>query len=789
MVPGAAGKSRRYPSRSAYWRDVWQIPCLGLGIGCLLASLWFFHGPAAEGHSPQARYQLILDTLDAGQAEEARKLYQDLQGSIRTLGEGAVANLEGCLLLADAVKLYPLPVKSSDGREVYARAKAAFIRAQQGKQPSARLGYRLALAELGAGTITQSNLDALERSLEANTQDRTEGLRLLSQLRMVAQPVDPLGALRAVDLQLGLTSAEKQAALRLQKAMLLAGLERWPEISKTVAGISHDANEYPQALQWQARAAYEMKQWGEAARLWALVPPREMTATSLYFAGYCQQQLHNPVEARKHWERVWREHLATSEAIAAQAALADLAIEQARWHDAIRAMTTLLASRKPESGFHGLLTVQGLQEKTADLADRMIKLRRWEDLRLLSEAAVPWDFGGKPYDWLSQAWHELAEPVAGTTETLPAAIKAYAQAADYAWKAAQRMPLEDKQRLLLLAGQDAIKARSFQLAQKALGELLALGPNDQLKPRVLLGLADTLTEQRQYLLAADRLREAILLPGPHEATARLKLAHLLILDDKLSLEAGKQLEAAAGLIIRPDSGPDARTACHRWAAYLCDMVYNKKSNQLLQAINACDRALRLATPHPEAAQTRYLLAELLLADARPASQVLQSQSHEELLRKQAEQLWQACQHFQQAAEELRSPDVIIKSTQTRDAHIRYARFGQADCWFQLGMLRPFAPSHVPNADVCWQRAGEIYRSLSEQSSHRVDALLAHVFLSECQDKQGQRREMEETLRNAEQLLAQMTDDELKVRTRIDPLARSQWEAMLQKRLTVVRGMP
>jgi cell division protein FtsB len=71
----------------------------------------------------------------------------------------------------------------------------------------------------------------------------------------------------------------------------------------------------------------------------------------------------------------------------------------------------------------------------------------------------------------------------------------------------------------------------------------------------------------------------------------------------------------------------------------------------------------------------------------------------------------------------------------------------------------------------------------------VDALLAHVLLSECQDKQGQRREMEETLRNAEQLLGQMTDDELKVRTRIEPLARSQWEAMLQKRLTVVRGMP
>jgi tetratricopeptide (TPR) repeat protein len=351
------------------------------------------------------------------------------------------------------------------------------------------------------------------------------------------------------------------------------------------------------------------------------------------------------------------------------------------------------------------------------------------------------------------------------------------------------MPLEDKPRLLLLAGQDAIKAKSFQLAQKALGELLTLGPNESLKHRVLLGLAETLTEQKQYTLAAERLREAILLPGPHEATARLRLAHLLILDDKLSPEAGKQLSAAAALVIRPDSGPDARTACHRWAAYQCDMVYHKKSNQLLEAIDACDRALRLAMPHPEGAQTRYLLAELLLADARPASQELQSQSQPELLKKQAEQLWQACQHFQQAAEELRSPDVIIKSTQTPDAHIRYARFGQADCWFLLGQLRPFAPSTTPSADMCWQRASDIYRALSEQKNHRVDALLACVLLSECHEKRGQPREMEETLRNAEQLLQQMTDEELKTRTRIEPLARSQWEAMLQKRLTLARGMP
>jgi tetratricopeptide (TPR) repeat protein len=789
MAAGAVGRTRRYPSRAAYWRDVWQIPCFLLGLACLACSLWYYFGPASYGTSPRARYQSVLDALDSGNLDLARGLYQTQQASIRTLGDGDIAYLEGSMLLADARKLWPLPLKAGDGRDLYARAKAALIKAQQHKLNNSRLFYRLSLADIGATAITPQTLDALEQSLDINTADRPEGWRLLVQLRQNLQPTDVSGAMRAVDLLLGITPAEQQSELRLKKAILLAQLERWTDIPRTLAGLSHDAAEYPQALQWQARAAYELKQWGEAARLWALVPPREMTANSLYFAGYCQQQLHNTNEARKLWERVWREHLATNEAIAAQAALAEMAMEQARWHDAIRAMTTLLASRKPTTGLHGLLTVQGLHEKTAELAEKMISLRRWEDLRMLGEAAIPWEFAGKPYDWLSLAWHELAEPVAGSKETLPAATKAYAQAADYAWRAAQLMPLEDKPRLLLLSGQDAIKAKSFQLAQKALGELLALGPRDDLKPRVLLGLAETLTEQKQFTLAAERLREAILIPGSHEATARLRLAHLLILDDKLSPEAGKQLSAAAALAIQPNSGPDARTACHRWAAYQCDLVYHKKSNQLLEAIDACDRALRLATPHPEAAQTRYLLAELLLADARPSSVEIQAQSQPELLKKQAEQLWQACQHFQQAAEELRSPDVIIKSTQTPDAHIRYARFGQADCWVLLGQLRPFAPSGTPNADTCWQKAGDIYRVLSEQKNHRVDALWAHVLLSECLEKRGQPREMEESLRNAEQLLQQMTDEELKSRTRLDPLARSQWEAMLHRRLTLARGLP
>lgn len=777
--------------RSPRWRELWQIPCLCLGLAACLASFTFFHGSRLVGPSTYEQYQTVLRAIDQQDLTQARALFQKLPATSE-LSPSDRAYLEGSLLLADALQAFPLPVSQSDAQEAFTRARAALeqVMLLNPKAVPPRLHYRLAVAQIGSTTLlTVQAVDTLEHALEVNTVDRLVGYALVKRLRLLLSPTDHLGAMRALDLQLSLCEGEAQYPLRLEKAKLLAQLERWGDITKVVSPIPVDATEYSQAIQWQAKAASQQKQWGEAVRLWARCVPRELTALSLLEFGHCQLQLKNHGEAKLLWERVWKEHLATPEAVAAQCRLVELAQAQARYHDATTGIVALLSTRQSADYANTYVTLPQLTTLVTSLAERMITLRRWDDLRQLGEASLRWPFAGHAYDWLSQAWFASADPSATTTSVTPASSKAYAQAADYAWKAALALPASEKPRLLLAAGQSALLGKNYALAQKALGELLSLNPEAKLRPVVLIGLAETLQSQKQYVLAADRLREALMLPGHHEAQARLRLAYLLLLDDALHPEAGKQLESAAALVNRPESGPEARTACHRWATYLYSAVFTQKSHQILQAIQACEKALQFASPHPEAAQTKYLLAELLLADSQPSSPLTQSLSNDELLRKQAQQLWQACQYFQQAAEEFTKPDAIVSSTQQKEVFIRYAQFGQAECWFQLGSLRAFAPSAVPSADGCWQRAGNLYQILAEGSALRVEVLKAYLELSKCQEKRGLFAEMNETLRDAQQQLQQVKDEDLAMRSRFSVLTRSQWERVLKSTTVTDRGQP
>ncbi|HMO36736.1 MAG TPA: hypothetical protein PKA06_11895, partial [Gemmatales bacterium] len=372
----------------------------------------------------------------------------------------------------------------------------------------------------------------------------------------------------------------------------------------------------------------------------------------------------------------------------------------------------------------------------------------------------------------------------------PAATKAYAQAAEFAWKAAQQYQGAEKKALLLLAGQDALQANNYQQAQQAFAELLTMPLDSRQKPQVLIGLAESLILQKQYRFAVDRLREALVIPGNHEAAARLQLARVLLLLDKNDVEAGKQLEQAAALVIRPESGDEARTACHQWAAYLSSEYFDKPTPQNLRAARgACEKALQFAEMHRFAAQTRYLLAELLLAESKPLVEQVASIGFD-LLQEKQQELWKACQFFQQAAEELKQPAAMVMSNEHKDAFIRRALFGQAECWFYLGSVRPILVTNIPSAEVCWQRAAELYQAQVESSSNRVERLYAYWRLSQCQEKRGLFAEMKETLNDAYQQLQSMSDAELELASsRVTRLTRSQWEAYLRPRHLTDRGQP
>lgn len=788
MLPASTKDRRsRRTARSPRWRDLWQIPCLCMGLIACLGATWHFHGADWFGNREQQQAQQVLELLDQGRLADAQHLYRELL-RLKQLDDSILQPyLEGCLTLADALRLHPLPSRSKEAREAYLKARELFqqILTQKTKDVPQRLHYRLALAALGASELTPVALDTIEQSLDANVTDRAEGLELLARLRQQLSPPDTIGALRALDMKLSQSQGTASPKLLLWKADLLAQLSRWAEIGKTVANIAPESAAYSQSLHWQALAAFEQEYWGESVRLWGMMPPRELNAQALLCYGEAQLQMKSPIEARQLWERLWREHLQSPEAVVAQSRLAALAQQQDRWHDAVQVMTALLSTRKATDYQSKYLSLKQLGGKVEELAKQLQQRHRWDDLRHLGEVSLAWSFEGKAERWLSQAWHGIAIQ----SEASPVANKAFGQAADFAWKAAQLANEVDKPALLLLAGEDALKGRSFQQAQKAFAELLSLKPDQKYLPRVLMGLADTLTEQKQYLFAADRLREAIPIAGNLEAAARLKLAHVLLQIDKNSVEVGKQLEQAAGLVVRPDSGEEAKSACHQYATYLVGEYFDRRSNQIAPARDACERALKRVPQHQLAAQTKYWLAELQLAESRQIMETGKTDSFEELQSKHL-QLWQACQHFKQAAEELRAPTAIVMSKESKDTVIRNARFGQAECWFLLGSQRPVSEASIPSAEVCLQQSAEIYQSLVETSSNRVDKLYAYWKLSKCQEKRGMYTEMKETLSDAYQQLQNMSDSELQVPSaRFPNLSRSQWEACLRSAAISDRGSP
>jgi tetratricopeptide (TPR) repeat protein len=786
MLParGQADRPRnKRVTRPPRWAELWQIPLFCLGLGVCAAVLFLHTAQAQPGDFVTTQYQAAIDALDKHQLEAAGQYYQAIHSSTRSgqIRPVELQYLQAGIMLAEAQKQFALPVHAAPAYESYSRARVIFegIIQSQEKINLPRLYYRLALATLGSETLNKKNLDTLEQTLESNFDDRHEGYLLLARLRTQLTPPDDVGSLRCLDSLMSMTQPEHQYPHRLLKAESLFRLERWGEIPRAVSSIPETAKEYPLALQWQALAAFRQNQWGEAALWWAKVAPRDMTPQALLNYGICQRNLKNPSEAQRLWDRLSRDYLMTPEALQAQCSVAELAFDQGRWHDAVVALASVLTTYKPAQLANAAITSDEMQEKLKTVGERLIQAHRWEDLQKLGEAAEPWHFTGLTDNWLCQAWHGIADSAAaGINASIPAG-NAYAQASNYAWKAAQHAPAADKQPLLLLAGQDALKARKYQQAQRSLGELLTLNPEPGIKAQVLIGLAESLQEQKLYLLAAGRLREALDIKGNHEATARLRLAWLLMLDVQQRPEAGKQLEMAAALAVRPESGPDARTACHRRALFLYNSVMEQKTNQVLEAIDACETALKRAVPHPEAAQTHFMLAELLLTESGVSSSTVQAQVDVNLLSKQASQLWHACHQFQVALEEFRRPEAVFSPTQDKATLEGFARFGQAQCWYALGDLKEFAPQAVPSRDVCWQHATELFASIATTSTNRVESLHAYYRLSLCHQKRGLFAEMQETLRDARQQLKEMKDSELATSTHFVPLKRSEWEYLLR----------
>jgi len=766
------------------WAELWQAPVFCLGLAALVCVLLLRPTHGEQPGGLRAVYDQAQAALDLGDLAAARLALRAILDAPQQeqITPAEVQYLKGSLLLVEAGRQSPLPCDKPDAHAPYQAALRELkeIAAQAAKYVPPRLPYRIALAQLGSEPLKAANLDQVEQTLEANFADRPEGYRLLANLRPRLDPPDLVGAIRAADQLLLLPGISKPNLLRLKKADYLSQLRKWPDVTKAVSGIPADAGEYPQALQWRALAAYHQQQWGEAANLYEAVPARQMTPQSLLFSGLCYERLKRTTEAADAWEQVWREHVRTPEAARAKVCLAELAFEQSNWQESVRCLREMLTTRRAVDFTNPYLTAEELRKLILKVGSRLIHLARWDDLRQLAEAAQPWDLGGKAEAWLALAWQALAE---SGRSPLPAE-QAYAQAADYAFRAASLARGQEKQALLHRAGRDALLAKAPQQAHRALGELLALPPDPPLRPLVLIDLAEALAEQNQVQSACDRLREAILLPGSHEAKARLRLVALLLADKRYA-EARLELEPAAALVTRPGAGPEAMEAAHLWALFLYHEVVNQKTPQMLSAIAAGEKALAYAAQHPRAAQTRYLLGELLLGLAEPAA------ADETLIKldrasleQRASRLWQAYQYFQAAAEDLGKPEAVVNFPKA-DA-IRNALIGQAECLYYLGFMRQeYTNDAVPKRDSCYQEAGTLFQNVAFRQERTADGLYCLRLLARCQKQRGLFTEARETLRDALQQLERMTDEQLAAPARAPVRDRKSWEQLLKSELDQV----
>jgi tetratricopeptide (TPR) repeat protein len=766
------------------WAELWQVPLFCLGVAALVTVLSFRPAEGDQGLPGRDPFEQMQAALDRGDVTGARRLLHRLvtNPAEARLTPEELKYLRGSVLLAEATKLHPLPCTKEEGHLLYRAAAAELqtVQAQGVKHLSPRLGFRLAVAKAGSTTIDTGLVQAIEQSLETNFTDRGAGYELVAALRVHLTPPDYMGAIRAIDQLLVKPHVTSLSALRLQKVKFLTQLKKWPEVDKAAAGIPGDAAEYAQALQLRAQAAYHLGLWGEAVNLFSQVPPRQMTPASLLFQGLSLQRLKKTPEAVRVWGQLWREHHQSPETVRARVSYAEILFDQSNWAETVACLEQVLREQKPEALENAYLTRDELQKLVVKVGERLIHLVRWPDLVKLAEAARPWRLDGKPELWLAWAWHAQAQT--GTASLAPE--QAYARAAEHAVRAAAHLSGAEKEALLMLAGQDALKAKAPQQAQRALGELLALNPDPNLKPLVMIELAEALFHLKQVGFACDRLREASRLPGPHEARARLRLAEILIAEKRYP-EAALELEPAAALVTRPGAGKEAMSAAHRWALFLYHDVVVQRAPKLLQAIDAGEKALVYAASDPQATQTRYLLGLLLLQLVDPhrlSADVLRTEKT--ALEQRAARLWQAHQLFQATAEELAKSEVLTPQLDKTEAH-RGARLRQADCLYYLGVLRGDIQSDVvPQRDVCYREAARLYQAMAHELDHSTEGLYALLFLAKCQKNTAKFIEARETLRNALELLDRLSDTDL-ARSVYGLRTREAWRQLLQAELDQV----
>jgi tetratricopeptide (TPR) repeat protein len=284
----------------------------------------------------------------------------------------------------------------------------------------------------------------------------------------------------------------------------------------------------------------------------------------LLYYGLSHQQLKNRGEAAKSWERLRITYPSSPETVKATLCLSQLSAGQGRWPDAVSYLVTLLRSQPPQTFQNPYATREEVWQQVAECAESLIKLHRWEDVLILAEPALAWSQKGLAESWLALAWHNLAE--ADRNTAVVSNKEAYRLAAEFAWRAAKAPQVESKEKWLELSGGDALRIEKYDLAQRAYGEWLTIPPLPAKRGTVLIGLADSLKAQGQLDDARDRLREACIIPGDHEASAHLRLFHVFEAQKQRD-DADHELEEAAKLDTRPKHPHYAEVAAQIRARY------------------------------------------------------------------------------------------------------------------------------------------------------------------------------------------------------------------------------
>jgi tetratricopeptide (TPR) repeat protein len=785
-VPGEV-PAQNVARRSAVpsWRELWQVPLFCIGVLSLVL-VWTFR-PAHARTMPAARaaYEKACLALDLDDLPSAERWLQnaELSSSDNSVTPYQLEFLRASTHLAQLRQHSQLLAIKPSEKQEYAqiRQKLEAITNAVSPQERPHLNYLLLVVKLATDGLDAKTLDQIEQLLDTDFIDRRDGYQLLSQSRLQARPPDLLGALRAIDRLLATPELMRPNAARLEKAKVLAQLEKWNDVIKVCHSIPVDAEEYATALQVRALAHFHLQQWSEAEHAWRLVKESLQTPSMLLHYGLSLQQLKNRTEAAKSWERLRITFPSAPETVKATLCLSQLSAGQGRWPDAVSYLVTVLRSQPPQTFQNPYASRDEIWQQVAECAESLIKLHRWEDVLVLAEPALAWSQKGLAESWLAQAWHNLAEADRNTAAV--SKKEAYRLAAEFAWRAAKTPQVEAKEKWLELSGADALRIEKYDLAQRAYGEWLTVPPAPANRSAVLIGLADALKFQKQLDDARDRLREACKIPGEHEASAHLRLFHVFDLQKQRD-DAEHELEEAAKLVTGPNHHPDAEEAAHLRMLYLykCWVIDRK---EVLRVVQAGEMALQYADKHPQAARTRYLLAEVLKYNAmQQLDEANTFPAGAFPLGKTAEQFLRALKYFQAAAHDFAQPDVAQIDVDAGTNMLRSVRLGQAESLYFLGVLARHVTSEPIKADACWLQAEQIFREIGAQSSSKVEVLYSRYWTAQCQSKRGLFGEMYETIRSGIQLLDEMTDSDFQQSPLIRPPWRSRedWKRLFEEEL-------